>query len=87
MTDRITTGFSLPATNPNPKNKVRKRKGKLPNKESQIKSPSTFTDVLMTCFGSVNIEEEAQKLKKELCWKDVLKIPTLYFYKKRFGNT
>jgi len=38
-------------------------------------------------FGSVNIEEEAQKLKKELCWKDVSKIPTLYFYKKRFGNT
>ena len=65
MTERITTGFSLPATNPNPRNKERERKGTFTKKQNQIKSPSTFTNSLMifgVFWGTVCIDEEGLKL-------------------------
>lgn len=46
MTERITTGFSLPATNPNPKKKEREKKidRSFPSPPKNYKFPSTFYD-------------------------------------------
>ena len=64
MTERITTGFSLPATKPNPRNKERKRKAKLPKQTKANQFPLHFyqLNALIIFLGILGISEVGLKL-------------------------